>query len=170
MELTDGVVTLRPPVAKVAPGIAEAVRSSLPSLSEWLPWATPEYSEAAAREWIDEATNDPRHPFLLLDASGRIVGTCGLQHPDPLNGCVQLGYWITRASEGKGLATRGARLAVDHAQQALGFHRVEILISVENLRSQRVAERLGALREARLAERLRVKADWHDAFLYALVS
>ena len=170
MELTDGVVTLRPPVTGDAPLIADAVQSSLATLSAWLPWATPDYSAAGALAWVDAAREAGRHSFLIRDGAGTIVGTCGLQHADVPNSCVQLGYWIARAHEGRGHATRGARLAIDHALSTLGFHRVEILISVHNSPSQRVAQRLGARLEARLSERLSVRGGWHDALLYAVVA
>jgi ribosomal-protein-serine acetyltransferase len=170
MGLEDGVVNLRPPAAEDAVEVADVVVGSLPTLSEWLPWATPDYSVATAREWIASCGAPGLYPFVVRDAHGAVVGGCGLQHADEPNRCIELGYWIAARHTGQGYATRAARLAVEHAFGELGFHRVQILVSVHNLRSQALAERLGARREARLRERLLVRGDWHDAFLYALVT
>ncbi len=169
MVLTDGVVSLRPPGRDDAPRIAAAVQASLPTLRAWMPWATPEYSADTALEWMDGARAAGRYPFVILDPGGDVVGSCGLQNPDLANGCVQLGYWVGAAHTGHGYATRASRLAAAHAFDPLGFHRVEILVSVHNDRSRRVAERLGARLEATLAERLDVRGQWHDAWLYVLL-
>ena len=169
MQLTDGVVVVCPPSPDDAPRIADAVQASLESLSAWMPWATPDYSAESARQWMDDARNAGRHPFLIVDSDGLVVGSCGLQFADPVNRCVQLGYWVGAAHTGRGYATRASRLAVAHAFDDLDFHRVEILASVHNRPSQRVAERLRARLEATLTERLEVRGDWHDARLYALV-
>jgi ribosomal-protein-serine acetyltransferase len=168
--LTDGVVTLRPPRDDDAPAVAAAVLASLPTLSPWLPWATPDYSEATALAWMVDSRATGVHSFLVRGPDGRVIGSCGLQHADSLNGCVDLGYWIGREHTGHGYATRSARLAVTHAFEGLGFHRVSILVAVDNLPSQRVVERLDARLEARLTERLRAGDTWHDAYLYALIA
>jgi RimJ/RimL family protein N-acetyltransferase len=99
-----------------------------------------------------------------------VVGTCGLLQADVPNQCIQLGYWIGKNHTGRGYSTRAARLVIEHALGDLAFHRVEIIVSVQNRPSQRVAERLGARLEATLTERLDVRGSWHDAFLYALVA
>ena len=168
--LTDGVVVLRPPREQDAPAVADAVQSSLDTLVEWMPWASAGYSANSALQWIREAKAAGRHAFLICDQHGTAMGTCGLQQADLLNRCIQLGYWLGQSYSGRGYATRAARLAIDHAFGDLDFHRVEILVSVHNQKSRRVAERLGARLEATLTERLQVRGAWHDALLYACVA
>jgi ribosomal-protein-serine acetyltransferase len=168
--LTDGVLVLRPPVEEDASAVAEAVQSSLDTLVEWMPWADADYSAVSALEWMREAKAPGRHAFLVCDRRGTVMGTCGLQQADLQSRCIQLGYWLGQSYTGRGYATRAARLAIDHAFGDLDFHRVEILVSVHNQRSRRVAERLGARLEATLTERLQVRGAWHDALLYACVA
>jgi ribosomal-protein-serine acetyltransferase len=170
MVLTDGVVSLESPRDADAEQVADSVQDSITTLSEWLPWATPDYSAVTARDWIRVSRAAGNHSFLIRDPRGVIVGTCGLQATDEANRCIQLGYWVGRAHVGHGYATRGARLTIEHAFVALGMHRTEILVSVHNEPSQRVAERLGARRDATLSQRLLVRGEWHDAHLYSVIA
>jgi RimJ/RimL family protein N-acetyltransferase len=167
--LADEVVTLAAPREEDAAEIADAVLASLDTLRPWMPWATPAYSAATAVHWMTTAVTSGQQPFVIRDRSGAIVGACGLQQADLANRCIQLGYWLGTAHTGRGYMTRAARLVIAHALGELAYHRVEILISVENRRSQRVAERLGAHLEATLSERIDVAGAWHDAHLYAIV-
>jgi ribosomal-protein-serine acetyltransferase len=170
MLLTDGVVNLSPPREEDGPAVAAAVQGSLATLEVWMPWATPDYSAASARQWMTEARAAGCHVFVVRDPNGTVVGACGLQRVDALHGCVELGYWIGQDHTGLGYATRSARLAAGHAFGGLGFHRVELCIAVSNVRSQAVAERLGARVEGRLTDRVLTRGEWHDAFLYALIA
>jgi RimJ/RimL family protein N-acetyltransferase len=59
----------------------------------------------------------------------------------------ELGYVVAPASRGRGVATRALRLLTDWAFGTLGTLRAELIISVENQASKRVAERVGYRRE-----------------------
>ena len=168
--LTDGVVTLTQPQLSDADGMTRAVRASLDTLSVWMPWATPGYSAESSRTWLTEVAAAKTYAFVIRDPSDTIIGTCGLQRIDAHNRCLELGYWIGHDHTGNGYATRAARLAIAHAFDALDFHRVEILISVHNQRSQRVAERLHAHLDATLPERIANHGNWHDAYLYSVLA
>jgi ribosomal-protein-serine acetyltransferase len=170
VQLRDDVVTLQPPSEGDAPEIASAVRASLDTLTPWMPWATPAYSADTAVQWMTAARAGGQQPFVIRDPNGAIVGACGLQQADVANRCIQVGYWLATAHTGRGYMTRAARLVIAYALGELGYHRVEILISVENLRSQRVAERLGTRLETTLTERIAVAGAWHDAHLYSIVA
>lgn len=75
--------------------------------------------------------------------TGRLVGHAGcgvhsLWPDDP-----ELGYGIDPELWGRGYATEAAAAALAHGFQTLGFRRVVSLIHPDNVRSIRVAERLG---------------------------
>jgi RimJ/RimL family protein N-acetyltransferase len=169
MELTDGVVTLRPPTDDDALEVARAVRESLAALRPWMPWAAADYDAGTARTWIAESREREEHPFLLLDTSGALVGTCGLNHLDPLNLVANLGYWLRTGHTGKGYATRATRLTARYGHEQAGLHRLEIYASVRNVASCRVAERAGARFEGVLRGRLLLLGEHHDARMYSLV-
>jgi RimJ/RimL family protein N-acetyltransferase len=145
------------------------VQASLDSLIPWMYWATPEYDADTAREFIRATEVEELHSFSIRLADDTIIGGCGLQHHDAPNHCIELGYWIGSAHTGNGYATRASRLVVAHAFESLDVHRVTILVSVHNGRSQRVAEHLAGPPEATLRERLQVRGEWHDARVYGVV-
>jgi RimJ/RimL family protein N-acetyltransferase len=167
---TDGVVSLTQPRLEDAEAIAATVRATLDTLTPWMYWATPDYDAETAREFI-RATQDEALPsFSIRLADHTIIGGCGLQHHDEPNHCIELGYWIASAYVGNGYATRAARLVITRAFEVLDVHRVTILVSVHNQRSQRVAERLAGSPEATLRDRLLVRDEWHDAHVYGVVA
>ena len=82
----------------------------------------------------------------------------------------QLGYWLDRAVAGRGLASLAVALVADHAFGPGGLHRLQADIRPENLRSQRLVERLGFRREGLLRRYLDIDGDWRDHYTYGLVS
>jgi RimJ/RimL family protein N-acetyltransferase len=60
---------------------------------------------------------------------------------------VELGYVVAEQARGRGVATSALALLTAWAFEHAEAHRIELLISVENLASQRVAERCGYMLE-----------------------
>ena len=170
MQLTDGVIVLRTPVPQDAAAVAEAVQASSDHLHEFMQWATPNYGVDDARAWIDGKIDPGAHPFLILDDSGAIVGSAGLNRVDTANDRADIGYWLRPDATGKGYATRAARLLLDYAIDEVGLHRVEIFMAVENEASRRVAERTGAAYEGVQIGRLKYHDRYHDAHVFALIA
>jgi RimJ/RimL family protein N-acetyltransferase len=80
---------------------------------------------------------------VALGEDGRLVGDCGLV-PRAIAGedLVEIGWHLARDVWGRGYATEAARAVLVHAEE-LGLRRVCSLIVPGNLRSRRVAEKLG---------------------------
>ena len=55
----------------------------------------------------------------------------------------ELGYTIAPEARGRGVATKALRQVTEWAFAELGLIRIELLISVENAASKKVAERCG---------------------------
>lgn len=98
-------------------------------------------------EWFRHG--HPRHPQLGLWAtlerdSGAFLGRCGLlpwqidARPE-----VELAFLIDKSRWGEGLATEAAAAIVDHARHKLELARLICLIMPGNLRSARVAVKVG---------------------------
>jgi len=169
IQLTDGVITLRHPTAVDAHGIASAVQASLQELQLFMPWATPDYGPADARQWMFGEFNPGEEAFVMVDADGEILGSCGLGPIDPLNRVIELGYWVRSDRTGHGIATRAAKLLALHAIDNRGAMRVEIHMSVENPGSRRVAEKTGATYEGTMRARLLLNGEYHDAEMWSIL-
>ena len=61
------------------------------------------------------------------------------------------------------------KLLVAWAFANTDFCRLEVIASVENVPSQRVAEKAGAVREGVLRSRIKVQDRMHDAVIYSFV-
>ena len=170
MELTDGTLVIRPPEDSDAAEVLAAVRCSLAELSPWMPWATPAYDEANTLGWIRRELGHGEHPFVMVAGDRGIVGACGINRPDELNRFANLGYWVRTDTTGHGYATRATRLLAQYGFEHVGLARIEIVMSVENVPSRRVAERVGALHEGVMRRRLLLHRRHHDAHLYSLVA
>ncbi len=97
--------------------------------------------------------------FALEQATdGRFVGSAGVLHPmdwpEP-----ELAYALARPFWGVGLAVEAVRVIRQWAFSRRGFSRLASFILPENVRSIRVAQKLGAVRETTLELR-GLHAEW----------
>ena len=116
-------------------------------------------ARAMIEEGLDGWRTDGLGPFILeTTATDRqVVGQAGLMifdtrgwrpsswasagsHAQP-----ELGWALIRAHWGQGYATEAAAAIRDWARECRSIDRLVSLISADNVRSQRVAERLGAI-------------------------
>lgn len=154
--------------------VFEAVSESKPELSLWMPWCHPEYALQDAAWWVESRPqawdSHEEKSFLIVDAGDRLLGGCGIHHLDARNEVAQLGYWVRSSATDRGVATAAVQLACQWAFQEGGLHRIEILASVGNVASQRVAEKAGGIREAVLRSRLLLHGRRHDCVLFAILN
>ncbi|MEL6363418.1 MAG: GNAT family N-acetyltransferase [Pseudomonadota bacterium] len=102
-----------------------------------------------------------------VDFEDALAGTVSLHRQAP--GVYELAYALGRAYWGRGLATRIARLAVDHAAGTLRARRLVASVYHDNPASMRVLEKLGfrATGEAN-AEPNQVRPEPEPVLRYAL--
>lgn len=168
MELRGEGVTLRAPIEDDASTIVHAIQSSLDDLARWMPWAVPDYDIEAARGWIAGETGDA-HRFVMVDSNGEVVGSCGLNGISELNRSGNLGYWVRSDRAGRGLATEATRLLRRFGHDVAELHRIEVIMSVHNEASRRVAEKAGAHYEGVRRGALRLHGEFHDAHSWSFL-
>lgn len=177
VELSDGVVTLRPPRPGDVNGLYAAVRESMAALRPWMGWVSDDYAINDTRSWIAAQPSNWKegvhYGFLITDAGDgggeTILGVCGLGHPNDYHHFANLGYWVRSGRRGEGIAGRAVRLVAAFGFRQLDLVRVEIVVSVGNAASLRVAEKVGARREGVLRNRIVVRGAVHDAVMHSLV-
>jgi RimJ/RimL family protein N-acetyltransferase len=174
IRLVDDRVRLRPYAQSDVAALVEAARESVAEAYPWLPWCHPSYGVEDALDWIgareDQWALDRDYSFVVEDVvTARFLGGVGLNQIDRLHRRANLGYWTRTSACGRGIATRATRLAARFGFAELGLVRLEILASVDNRASQRVAERAGAVREGVLRSRLVMHGRVQDAIVFSLV-
>jgi RimJ/RimL family protein N-acetyltransferase len=104
-----------------------------------------------ARSWLatyEEARREgTREAFAIVDEEGGFLGVAVVPRLDRETRTAELGYVTAPAARGRGVATEALRQLTEWAFRELGMERLELLISVDNPASKRVAERAGYVRE-----------------------
>ena len=141
-------LALRAPGPDRAEAVVEAIAESIEELRPWLHWAQEVPSLEFQREWCGETLRRFRareeFPFFLFEReSDLLVGACGVVALDWNVPRFEIGYWVRSSRRGKGYITEAVRTLTRLAFERFGAVRVEIRCSSHNVRSARVAERLG---------------------------
>jgi RimJ/RimL family protein N-acetyltransferase len=149
-----------------------AVRESIEELGRWMPWCHPGYSLQDAKEWVSGATarfiERSAFEFVISNDGGDYLGGCGLSQLRPVDRVANLGYWVRSSQTSQGIATSAAREVAAWAFAQTNLVRLEIVVAVGNVGSQRVAEKVGARREGVLRKRLFLNGRSEDALMFAL--
>lgn len=148
-----------------APALSQAITESLEHLRAWLPWTRdePEPVEEKAHRLrrfrgLFDLDRDYVYGILGRD-DGRVLGGTGI-HLRVGDGGGEIGYWIHREAEGRGLVTEAAAAMVRAGFELHAFGWMEIHCDPRNTRSAAVAERLGFTREPTLARPERGTEGW----------
>lgn len=166
-------ITIRPYALGDAPALFEAATESIPDVFPWLPWCHPGYRVDEAEAWVERQVGAfaraEEFEFVIQSPSGRFLGGCGINLLDRVHLRANLGYWVRSSAAGQGVAPAAAVLAAQWAFTHTALVRLEIITTVTHIRSQRVAEKTGALREGVQHRRLLLHGVHHDAVLFALL-
>lgn len=128
---------------------------------------------AEAVEWTSVqarlAADGREFAFAIVGPDDEFLGGCGVNQINRIHRFGNLGYWVRTSATGRGVAREAARQIAEFAFRNTDLVRLEIVCAVENRRSQRVAEAVGAVREGVLRNRLQLHGQSLDAVMYSLV-
>lgn len=153
-----------------------AIRETYEDLHLWMDWAdhlpqveeTEEFCRAAHSRFLEGSDFSLR---ARLKETGTLAVVIGLHPRDGRVPKFEIGYWCRADFQGKGYVTEAVQAVARTAFEALGANRVEIRCDTRNLRSRRVAERVGFRLEVELRNDLRAPGGrLRDTCIYALTS
>ncbi|WP_017936410.1 GNAT family N-acetyltransferase [Nocardioides sp. Iso805N] len=106
------------------------------------------------------------YPYVMT-LGGRLVGQITLSNVvrGPLQSA-NVGYWIDREHQGRGLTSQALRSIVDLARDDFGLHRLEAGTMLENVASQRVLTSCGFEEYGVAPKFLKIAGSWQDHRLY----
>lgn len=170
---TPPPISIRPYELADIANLYEAARESTATVFPWLPWCHPGYEIAEAREWVARQVQNfkegKEYNFVIVSPEGRFLGACGLNQINTLYRFANLGYWVRSSATGQGAATAAVELLADWAFRNTDLHRLEILVATGNARSLKVAEKVGAVREGVLRNRLFMHGEVLDAVIFSII-
>lgn len=98
---------------------------------------------------------------------GKLVGACGIKIDQHRPWVGEIGYFIDRDYQGKGIATEAVRQLEKVGFEKLDLQRIIILMDTRNIVSERVAQKCNYEKEGIMKKVHRVGEDYYDCFLYA---
>ena len=102
------------------------------------------------RTWLglyEEGRRDGTREAFAIVEDGDFLGIAVVPRIDRETQTAELGYIVVPAARGRGVATEALRRLTAWALDEPGMFRLELMISVDNPGSKRVAERCGYVRE-----------------------
>jgi RimJ/RimL family protein N-acetyltransferase len=170
--LSDGVVLLRPWRESDVPQMVDACQD--PEIPLWTAVADP-YTEADARSWVrgEIGAGEPpgdRVSFAAAepDDDTRLIAAMSIQRI--FRGqSGEIGYWTAPWARGRGVMTRAVRLLSSWSFREFDLRRIELVIAIENVGSNRVAEKAGFTKEGVLRQYRENKGIWRDHYMWSLL-
>ena len=142
----DPQIQIRSYQPEDAAELFEAISASRAHLHPWLDWVDkttkPEHSQQFIRQALQEA-HEQRSQSLGIFYDGRIIGGIGMHEWHQPTRRAQVGYWITKEYEGKGIIYKCLSAFITYLFDKVGLNKIEIHFIPANTRSAKVAERLG---------------------------
>ena len=143
-----------------------------PEVARYQSWEGVSEPEARAliQEQKDVQPGVPGEWFQIaveLKETGLLVGDCALKIEEHDERQAEIGYTLSRAYQGRGIASEAVSSVLDYAFGTLKLHRVIAIVDCENVASFRLLERLGLRREGHFRENVWFKGKWGDEYLYA---
>lgn len=145
-------VLVRIPTVKDARLMHDGLKKSFKDLKPWMPWAqelasledTKYFLRQAENIWAKPHEENVERSLIILDPDNKnFIGSTGIK---PLNLMVpsfEVGYWVNVDYAGQGLITEAVNALVHYIFDELRANRIEIHCESTNLKSWKVAERLG---------------------------
>jgi ribosomal protein S18 acetylase RimI-like enzyme len=156
--LQYGLVTLRPSAERDIDSIFNACQDPLIPAFTTIP-ATYTMDHA-----IDFVRSDPfsfaerRELRFVIDYGNgddvKFAGVISLHTINIKNHTAEIGYWMDKSLRGKGIGTIAAKMITDYGFRSLGFRRIDGLVDVDNLASQKLLTSAGFQKEGILRNKV----------------
>lgn len=142
-------------------------------LKPWLPWVPGVKTDADSRKFIQRSLKEMKSGNGLelgIWYQERLAGCIGLHAFSKDNSRADLGYWLDKDLQGRGIMTQSVKALVDYGFDTLSLNRVGILASTENTPSCLVAERLRFTKEGILRQYELVNGRFLDYQIYSMLT
>jgi len=156
--LQYGLVTLRPSAERDIDSIFNACQDPL------IPAFTTVPATYTMDHAIDFVRSDPfsfaerRELRFVIDYGNgddvKFAGVISLHTINIKNHTAEIGYWMDKSLRGKGIGTIAAKMITDYGFRSLGFRRIDGLVDVDNLASQKLLTSAGFQKEGILRNKV----------------
>lgn len=134
----------------------------------------PPFDLEKAKDFILKARKDIRdkkaYEFgIELNRTKELIGTINLLNINIKNKNADIGFWLAKSYWGKGLAVEAVELMLEFGFKKLKLERIQARVLDENVRSQKLLEKLGFKLEGKLRKKTFFKKRWYNDLIYGLL-
>jgi len=155
-----------------SPAVFALVDRERATLREWLPWVDVTKSEddtlAFIRRSLEQFSTNGGFAAGIWEQE-RFAGTIGLHKIDWLNRHGEIGYWLGREFQGRGIATQACLAVTRHALAEMQLNRLEIRCATANQRSKAIPRRLGYTYEGVARKASQLHGEYVDLEVYSML-
>ncbi|CAM8942790.1 unnamed protein product [Rhodiola kirilowii] len=164
--MDDGEVTLRP--LEVSDIDHFMIWATDDQVSRYCVWNTYTSKEDGIK-YIESLSSHPWQRAICLN--GKPIGAIAVEPNTGPDACrAQVGYVLAAEYWGKGIVTIVVKMVCDQIfREWLHLERLEALVDVDNLRSQRVLEKAGFLKEGVLRKYSALKGRIRDIAMFSFL-
>jgi len=106
---------------------------------------------------------------ITLKPDSKLIGLIGHYRIQPQNYRAEIGYMILPEFENKGIIPEAIKEVVKYGFKEMNLHSIEAVIDPRNLKSARVLEKNGFVKEAHLLENEYYDGEFYDSAIYSLL-
>lgn len=144
-------------------------------VTRYMPWGpnTPEETRDAVERAVADQAARPRVEYgLAITLAGEdvAVGSIALHLRDETRETAEIGYCLRRDLWGRGLISEAAKALMAAGFGELRLRRIWATCNARNEASWRVMEKLGMTREGLMRQDRKIKGEWRDTLLYAILA
>ncbi len=171
-------ILLRLPEITDAPTLFALFEQNRDHLTKWQDWPNKIQTLEDCKAYILRLAGEHeagKTLACLIVYQDKPVGMCDLTYIVPPLRKAEIGYWIAKDYQGRGIVTQSCRGLMAHAFGTMNLNRLALKFKHvsddnENIRSRRVAERLGFTQEGVLRQDGMTKGVMMDMVMYSLLA
>ena len=107
---------------------------------------------------------------VSLTGTSRLIGTMGFWNITKAHFRAEIGYLLHPDFQGKGLMIESAKKTINFGFREMGLHSIEANINPNNLRSAKMLEKCGFVKEAHFRENYYYDGKFLDSVIYSLIN
>jgi ribosomal-protein-serine acetyltransferase len=153
-----------------AQDIFDLIDTNRAHLRIWLPFVDTTISPENTHAFIDQLDKPcSREMVFVIYYEGSITGLVGFKDLDKDNQRTEIGYWLSKQNQGKGIITQSCKAIINKAFRNLSMNRIQIKCGVGNTRSSKIPKNLGFTFEGIEREGEKHRHTFIDLEVYSLL-
>ncbi len=168
----DDTIALEPFSLEYAADFFALINVNRRHLRTWLPWVDKIRCEADFEKFMERSrkrqASHSEISFAIL-CNGVLAGRIGLYSISRQHKIAQIGYWLAKSFQGKGIITKACTSIIQYAFMKLCMNRLEIHCATGNYKSQSIPERLHFNKEGIIRQGAFLNNIFVDLYAYALL-